>query len=127
VTGGTKKPKFMPLQIIGFARLWIARIKEWAANDTEESFTLDSKLQAAVERGFLALGEALKDIPQDILDLEPDIPWQDAMGFRNVLAHDYFEGIEEKTMWATIQKGLGPLDAALERLEQKVKKDEVGG
>lgn len=120
-----KKPKLTPLQTIGFARLWIARIREWAANETADTFVENLMCQTAVERGFTALGEALKDLPQNLLDLEPAIPWEDITGFRNALAHDYCEGIEEYTVWITIQDDLPPLDAALGRLEKKLKSEET--
>jgi uncharacterized protein with HEPN domain len=116
-----KKSKLSPLQTIAFARLWIARILTWTASDTYESFSGNEERQAAVYRAFTALGEALKNIPREMLNQEPGIPWEDAFGFRDIIAHDYFEDVEERTTWMTIKDDLVPLDAALARMEGRLK------
>lgn len=95
---GGRKSKLTPSQTLAFARLWIARILTWTANNSIETFCKNEERQAAIYRAFTALGEALKNLPKELLDLEPTIPWEDAFGFRDVIAHDYFEDIEERTV-----------------------------
>ncbi len=37
----------------------------------------------------------------------PDVEWKEAIGFRNVLVHDYF-GIDVEAVWDTIKNNLTP-------------------
>ena len=117
----SKKPKFTPMEIIGFARGWIADVMEWTAQETNESYYANKMLRAAIQRSFAAIGEAIKDIPAEILKLEPLGAWAPAMAFRNIVAHDYEEGLEHDVVWNTIRNDLPVLDAALARLEQRLK------
>jgi uncharacterized protein with HEPN domain len=120
-----RKPKLTTIQIVCLARSWIADVQEWTANSTAESFSGNSQMQAAAHRAFMAIGEAIKDLPPSLLEHEPDVPWNDAIGLRNVLAHDYFEGIEQRTVWVTIKEDLPVLDAALARLEARLKEGKI--
>ena len=46
-------------------------------------------------RNFEIIGEAAAHLPEDLVADHPEIPWQDMLDMRNVLAHEYF-GISEK-------------------------------
>ena len=52
----------------------------------------------AVLRNLELLGEAAKQIPQDVRDSHPDIAWRRIAGLRDVLAHAYFS-LEDDTLW----------------------------
>jgi uncharacterized protein with HEPN domain len=52
----------------------------------------------AVLRNLELLGEAAKQIPQDVRDSHPDIAWRRIAGLRDVLAHSYFS-LEDDTLW----------------------------
>jgi len=51
--------------------------------------------QAAVERNFIAIGEAIKDLGRalDLATPDPSGPWRHPARFRDFLAHKYDEGI----------------------------------
>jgi uncharacterized protein with HEPN domain len=53
-------------------------------------FEEDAKTQDAVIRVFEIIGEAVKSLPSEWTAKEPDIPWRQIAGFRDVLAHAYF-------------------------------------
>jgi uncharacterized protein with HEPN domain len=117
-----KKRPTRPDEIVAFARQWTRDIIDWTKGHSETSFFDDRMLQAATQRAFTALGEAIKDLPDHIMALEPEIPWEDIKGFRDVIAHDYWGIIERKSVWNVITTDLLPLDAALARLEERLKK-----
>jgi uncharacterized protein with HEPN domain len=50
----------------------------------------------AVPRNLELLGEATKQIPQDVRDNHPEIPWRRIAGLHDVLAHAYFS-LEDDT------------------------------
>ena len=72
-----------------------------------EAFVNDSKTQDAVIRVFEIIGEAVKHVPDELLTREPDIPWRQIAGFRDVLAHSYF-AVDASVVWdaATVKAPL---------------------
>jgi uncharacterized protein with HEPN domain len=40
------------------------------------------------------MAESTQKLPQELKDKFPDMPWRDISGFRNILVHDYIEGID---------------------------------
>lgn len=104
------------------ARRRIAMILAWTKDDTEESYLANEERQAAVERNFIAIGEAIKDLARakDLAAIDPSGPWRQPARFRDFLAHQYEEGVAHPDVWRTIRDDLPMLDASLERLEPLV-------
>jgi uncharacterized protein with HEPN domain len=113
-----------PLEIVGFARLHLSRILRWTANDTEATYLANDERQAAVERCFIAIGEAVKDLSQsiDLNTLDPQGPWSNAVRFRHFLAHRYNEGTSHSEVFKTVKVDLPDLDTALARVETLLKR-----
>ena len=44
----------------------------------------------AVARNFEIIGEAAKNVPKDVQDRYPEIPWRKMYGLRNLITHEYF-------------------------------------
>lgn len=68
----------------------------------DEEFAENSLVFDAVIRNFEIIGEAAKNIPDDIKSQYPDIPWSDMVGMRNILIHGYF-GVDDSIVWNTIE------------------------
>ncbi len=62
----------------------------------------------------MVIGEAARHVSDELQDQHPEIPWQQIIGQRNVLAHDYGEILVER-VWLTATKSLPEL---LNRLDQ---------
>ena len=58
-----------------------------------DDFRTNTILQDAIIRRFEIIGEAVKHVPEEMRVKYPDIAWQNAAGFRDVLIHDYPEVI----------------------------------
>ncbi len=116
--------KMTPLEIVGHARRRIAQIQRWTSTDTKETYFENDERQAAVERNFIALGEAVKDLGKavDLKDLGFEGPWRDAAGFRDFLAHRYDEGVSHPDVWDTIVHDLPIIDAALAKVTDALSK-----
>lgn len=114
--------KLTPAEMVYHARRRIALILAWTKNDTEASYLANEERQAAVERNFIAIGEAVKDLARakDLATIDPAGPWRQPARFPGFLAHQYEEGVSHPDVWRTIQDDLTVLDAALERLEPLV-------
>lgn len=73
---------------------------------------------------FLAAGEALKRLeklkPGLLAASFPDIDWMGAMGFRDVIAHQYFD-LDAEQVLLICQQALPGLLAAIRTFEQRSK------
>jgi uncharacterized protein with HEPN domain len=99
--------------------LWDARhsadtILRFVAGVTEEEYLANELLQAAVERHFVIIGEALGRLAKVSPELTARIPdLQRAITFRNVLVHGY-EIVRPQTVWLIIQEDLPVLRESVE-------------
>ena len=59
----------------------------------------------AVIRNFEIIGEATKKIPKSIKKKYPDVEWNEAAGFRDILIHDCF-GVDLEAVWDTIKRNI---------------------
>jgi uncharacterized protein with HEPN domain len=80
-----------------------------------ESFKKDDKTSSAVIRKFEIIGEATRNIPQDIRQEYPNIPWKEMVGFRDKLIHFYF-GIKYEIVWDTIKSRLSELKMKIQKV-----------
>lgn len=83
----------------------VNKIERYIGNLSLEDFSADSMAIDAVIRNFEVIGEATKNIPKRIRDKYPYVEWKEAVGFRNVLIHDYF-GIDTEAVWDTIKNNI---------------------
>lgn len=61
------------------------------------------------------VGEADKQLPADVRDLAPDVPWRRIAGMRDVLIHEYF-GVDLEVVWHVVELELPRLHAAVTRM-----------
>lgn len=68
---------------------------------------------------FMAIGEALKKVDKvtdgKLLSQHPEIDWKGAMGFRDIIAHQYFDIDAEQVYWICAYK-LEPLSIAIKEM-----------
>jgi uncharacterized protein with HEPN domain len=85
---------------------------------TLKKFMIDRKTQDAVVRNLEIIGEATKNISNDLKTKYPEIPWKKLAGLRDKLIHFYF-GIDYKIVWNIVRKELpkfiNPLTKVLKR------------
>ena len=72
------------------------------------TFLTDPRTNLAVVRALEIMGEAARHIPANIRRSYPEIPWQDVVGMRNKLVHEYF-GVDLEVLWRTVQEDVSPL------------------
>lgn len=70
-----------------------------------EDYLHDIKTRHAVERNFEIIGEAAKNIPAQLRNAYPMIPWVAMNKFRNIATHEYF-GIDNEIVWDIIENKL---------------------
>jgi uncharacterized protein with HEPN domain len=86
-----------------------------------EAFRANEEKVFAVIRALEIIGEAAKNIPKSIRGRYPEIPWEDIVGMRNKVIHDYF-GVDLEVIWKTLHEDLPPLQAAVAKILEDLKK-----
>lgn len=83
----------------------ISEIQSFTRSLNFEKFRSDVKTIRAVELDFIVIGEAVNQIPEEIQEAYPQVPWHLMRGMRNRLVHIYFS-VDPRLLWDTIQNDL---------------------
>jgi len=92
------------------------KIQDFTRGMTYERYRADGMVQAAVERKFEIIGEALsrlKRLDPSLLEAVP--AYQRIIGFRNVISHGY-DIVDPELVWDAIRTHLPALQQAVENL-----------
>ena len=84
-----------------------------------DSFREDRKTIYAVIRCIEVLGEATKKIPKSIKDRYPSIPWQEMVGMRNKMIHEYF-GVNVRILWETAREDIPSLKPLIQEIGDRL-------
>ena len=68
----------------------VEKIERYTRSLSFEEFCKNDMAIDAVIRNFEVIGEAARNIPIVLKEKHPDVEWKEAVGFRNILTHDYF-------------------------------------
>lgn len=90
----------------------IEKIEQYIQGVNPSRFEQDSSIQDAVIRRLEIIGEAVKRLPESVKIKQPNIPWKDIAGMRDVLIHEY-AGVHLKRVWQTVINDLPVLKRAV--------------
>ena len=72
-------------------------------------------MQDAVIRNLQTLTESSQRLSSEIKATEPQMPWRELAGFRNVIVHDYM-GIDLPAVWVVVERDLPLLAEVVDRM-----------
>lgn len=93
-------------------------IRNFTANISFEEFTNNIEKVYATAKAFENIGEAVKNIPQDVREEFGAIPWSEIAKMRDVLTHHYF-GLDDKVLWDTLEEDFVIFEKTVEEIKSK--------
>jgi uncharacterized protein with HEPN domain len=104
--------------LLAHMRECMERIREYTALERAR-FDGSSLVQDAVIRNLQTLAEQSQLLSGDIKATEPQVPWRDLSGFRNVIVHGYL-GIDLVAVWLVVEQDLPALAEAVCRMTMRL-------
>ncbi len=84
-----------------------------------EEFQADDKTASAVIRKFEIIGEASRNIPDEVKHRHPDVPWKEMAGMRDRLIHAYF-GVDFNLVWTTIKTRIPAAKQMIKKISAEI-------
>lgn len=83
----------------------ITKIESYIKDLDYNTFAQNSMIIDAVIRNLEIIGEATKNIPDDVKKRYQGIPWKRMIGLRNIVIHEYF-GVDLDNIWKIINENI---------------------
>lgn len=97
------------------------KILRYTENLTFETFKNDEKTIDAVERNFEIIGEAVKNLSDELKTQHAHIPFKAIAGMRDKLIHDYF-GVDYNIVFKTIKDKIPEFREEINKIKQLLEK-----
>lgn len=88
-----------------------------------EDFKADALRADAVLFNLMTIGEAVKNIPDEVRQRSPEIRWRDISRFRDRVVHHYFS-LDLDIVWEIVTQHLAPLKSFADQLLSEIKAEE---
>ena len=98
----------------------IKNIEQYSKNMNKEKFLKNIQIQDAIIRRFEIIGEAVKNLPENLIGKHKEIEWNKIAGMRDKLIHHYF-GMDLDAVWDTIEIDLPVLKTQILKIKKEFK------
>lgn len=97
----------------------IREIEKYTQGVSWSDFEESTQIQDAVIRRLEIIGEATKNIPNEIKEKYTSIPWKEAAGSRDILIHDYFD-VDLESVWGTVTHDIPKFKVNIETVLKEI-------
>jgi uncharacterized protein with HEPN domain len=94
----------------------IERIQKYAFNISYEQLIEDEKTFDAIVHNLMIIGEAVKQVPDELRKEYLQIPWREIAGMRDIITHTYFR-INSRLVWNVINQDLVQLKECIQSIQ----------
>ena len=98
----------------------IEKIERYTYGMGFSDFAKNELVQDAVLRNLELIGEAVKNIPEEIKAEYPNVEWRKIAGLRDILIHAYFE-VDLEIIWDVIRNKLPQLKSQISNILNELK------
>lgn len=105
--------RFLVGDMIRFAE----RVLTYTRGMDQAAFLADTRTYDATMRNIELLGEVASQLPAEVRQQHPDIPWRQMSETRNRLIHAY-AGIDDDVVWSIIRDDIAPLLEQLRAIDR---------
>jgi len=84
-------------------------------NVSHEEFLRNRLLQDGVIRQLEVMGEAARNLSEDLRNEHPQIPWRQMIGLRNRMIHAYFN-VDLQIIWEIVQGDIPDLKQKMKQI-----------
>ena len=89
--------------------------EEFIQGFSYDQFASDKKTLNAVMRSIEVIGEAAKQVPDEIRLNYSSVPWKEMAGMRDKLIHFYF-GVDREAVWLVVKERIPGLKPLIEQI-----------
>ena len=101
----------------------IARILDYTSQG-KAYFEHDGKTQDAVVRNLEIIGEAVKNVSNELREKQRTVPWRRLAGMRDKLIHEYF-GVNLAIVWEVVAQELPKLSGQVSEILNEMGHEEA--
>lgn len=80
-----------------------------------DALVADDKTASAVVRKLEIIGEATKNVPEEIRKKYPQVPWRQMAGMRDQIIHAYF-AVDYAVVWDTLKTDIPSLQPIIAQI-----------
>lgn len=92
---------------------------EFVEGMSYEEFSRDTKTLYALIRAVEIMGEAVKNIPDNVRNRYPEIPWKGMAGMRDKVIHGYFN-VRPERIWEVVKRDIPKLKPHFEKILEEI-------
>lgn len=89
--------------------------EEFVGGMSYDDFAGDKKTFNAVVRSLEIIGEAAKNVSEEIREKYPTVPWKEMAGMRDKVIHAYF-GVDREAVWIAVKDRIPEILPVMENI-----------
>jgi len=97
----------------------INAIKEFSKDINKETLVSDRLRQSAIVREIEIIGEATRNISENLKNKHPEIEWREIVGTRDKMIHHYF-GVDLNIIWDIVNINLPDLKEKILKIKKEL-------